>query len=82
MLGIVDRRDYPRFASHFVPRTTTGRRGLLLFLILFALAEPPILLLANRIEPFVLGMPFLYTYLLAVYIAGIAVLLWMHHRGV
>ncbi|TDI38473.1 MAG: hypothetical protein E2P02_20520 [Acidobacteria bacterium] len=78
----MDRRDYPRFASHFVPRTTTGRRGLLLFLIFFALAEPPVLLLANRIEPFVLGMPFLYTYLLAVYIALIAVLLWIHHRDV
>ncbi len=78
----MDRRDYPHFASHFVPRTTTGRRALLLFLIFFALVEPPILLLANRIEPFVLGMPFLYTYLLAVYIAGIAVLLWMHHRNV
>ena len=78
----MDRRDYPRFASHFVPRTTAGRRGLLLFVILFALAEPPILLLANRIEPFVLGMPFLYTYLLAVYTALIAVLLWMHRRDV
>ena len=78
----MDRRDYPRFPSHFVPRTTTGRRGLLLFVILFALAEPPILLFANRIEPFVLGMPFLYTYLLAVYAALIAVLLWIHRRGV
>ena len=29
----------------------------MLFLIFFALAQPPILLLANRIEPFVLGMP-------------------------
>ena len=81
MLGIVDHRD-PRFASHFVPRTTTGRRALLLFVFLFALAEPPILLLANRIEPFVLGMPFLYTYLLAVYTALIAVFLWMHRRDV
>ncbi len=54
----------------------------MLFLIFFALAEPPILLLANRIEPFVLGMPFLYTYLLAVYTALIAVLLWMHRRDV
>ena len=82
MLPIVDRRDYPRFESHFVPRTKTGRRGLLLFVILFALAEPPILYFANRIEPFVLGMPFLYTYLLVVYIALIAVLVWMHRRDV
>lgn len=54
-----------------------------IFVVLFALAEPPLVfVLANRIEPFVLGMPFLYVYLLAIYAALIGVLVWMHRRGV
>ena len=54
-----------------------------IFVALFALAEPPVLfVIANRIEPFVLGMPFLYTYLLVVYLALVAVLLWVHRRGI
>jgi len=49
---------------------------------MFALAEPPFLyLVANRIEPFVLGLPFLYVYLLSVYGGLIAVLWWINRRG-
>jgi hypothetical protein len=68
--------EYPRFRSHFWPRTRAGRRLALAFLLLFALAEPPVVfVLANRIQPFVLGHPFLYTYLSFVYAALIATLL-------
>jgi hypothetical protein len=48
------------------------------FLVLMALAQPPIVHgLANRIEPWVLGMPFLYAWLLGVYVLLIGVLLWV-----
>ncbi|HSF16396.1 MAG TPA: hypothetical protein VLK65_12690 [Vicinamibacteria bacterium] len=73
--------DYPRFENHFVPRTRDGRVALAAFLSLFALAEPPILYwLANRLEPWLLGQPFLYTYLFVVYAALILVLFFAHHR--
>lgn len=38
--------------------------------------------LLNRIEPSVLGVPFLYLALFAVYVALIAVLIWAYRRGV
>ena len=73
--------DYPDFPSHLVPRSRTGRRVLTLFLLLFLLAEPPLLFaFANRVEPWLLGHPFLYTYLGAVYLALIAVLFYAHWR--
>ena len=41
------------------------------------LAQPPIVhVFMNRVEPRILGMPFLFAYLLAVYFLGIAVLIW------
>ena len=55
---------------------------MVLFLALFALVEPPILGLANRVEPWLFGVPFLYAYLLMVYIALIAVLIWVLRKGV
>lgn len=74
--------DYPSFGNHFRPRTRVGRRCLVVFLLLFSLAEPPVLfLVANRIQPFLFGHPFLYVYLSAVYAALIAVLLYAHRRG-
>ena len=55
--------------------------AVILFLALLALAEPPVVYaLANRVEPWVLGFPFLYTYLLMVYTALIGVLLWVLRR--
>jgi hypothetical protein len=52
-----------------------------LFLGLFALVEPPFVhSFANRVEPWVLGFPFLYTYLLVLYGALIAVLIWALRR--
>ena len=77
-----DDPTYPAYPSHYLPRTRAGWIGLILFLALFALAEPPFVhSLANRIEPWVLGVPFLYAYLGVIYVALIGVLLWIHRRG-
>jgi len=52
------------------------------FVALFLLVEPPLVYsLANHVEPWVLGVPFLYAYLLLVYVALIGVLLWALRRG-
>jgi len=54
--------------SHWRPRTARGRIAVVGFLGLMALAQPPIVFaVANRIEPWLLGMPFLYAYLTGVY---------------
>jgi hypothetical protein len=69
--------------SHWWPRTRDGRIAVVAFLVLFALAQPPFVHgIANRIEPRVLSMPFLYFYLLVIYIALIAVLIWAQRRRV
>lgn len=78
---IESEEGYPRFKNHFVPRTRLGRVALLAFVLLFALAEPPIVyLVANRIEPLLFGLPFLYAYLLFVYVALMGLLVWIHQR--
>jgi len=49
---------------------------------LFLLAEPPIVYLAaNRIRPWLLGMPFLFAWLLFVYAALLVTLVWARRRG-
>ncbi|MCI0435638.1 MAG: hypothetical protein L0271_18630 [Gemmatimonadetes bacterium] len=69
--------------SHFRPRTRDGWIATLLFIALFLLAQPPIVhRFANRIEPWIAGMPFLYVYLTVVYAGLIAVLIWTRMRGV
>ena len=69
------------FRSHLLPRTRGGWVAVVLFLGLLALAEPPLVhTVANRIEPWVLGLPFLYVYLLGIYLALIGVLLWVWRR--
>ena len=69
--------------SHLLPRTRNGWVATVLFVALMALAQPPVVHgLVNRIEPWVLGMPFLYAYLLVVYVAMIAVLLWAMRKGI
>jgi hypothetical protein len=56
---------------------------LVLFLLLFALAEPPLVyVLGNRTSPWILGLPFLYVYLLVIYFALIGVLIWVMRRRV
>jgi uncharacterized membrane protein len=75
--------DYPKYRSHFVPRTRDGWIATVAFLILFAVAMPPVThTLLNRIYPTILGLPFLYAVLLFVYLALIGVLIWALRRGV
>lgn len=69
--------------SHYLPRTRAGGIATALLLICVALSQPPIVHgLANRIEPWTLGMPFLFVYLLGVYVVTIAVLIWTMTRKV
>ena len=69
--------------SHYLPRTRAGWIATALLLVCLLLAQPPAVHgLANRIEPWVLGMPFLFVYLLGVYVATIAVLIWTMTRKV
>lgn len=73
----------PRYRSHYRPRTPAGRVALMVFVALLVLAEPPVVyVVANRIAPWILGVPFLYAYLLAVYCGMIAVLVWAARRGI
>ncbi|MDH3222406.1 MAG: hypothetical protein OEO23_01715 [Gemmatimonadota bacterium] len=67
--------------SHYLPRTRNGWIATILFLAIMALAQPPIVHgFMNRIDPWVLGMPFLYAWLLGVYVAMIAVLIWAYRK--
>jgi len=69
--------------SHYLPRTRAGWWSVLSFLLLFALTQPPFVTgPANRIEPLVLGMPFLYAYLLGLYLLLIGVLIRALRKGV
>lgn len=68
--------------SHYRPRTREGRIAVALFVILMAMAQPPLVHgLADRVEPWLLGLPFLYVYLLVIYSALIGVLLWAMRKG-
>ncbi len=66
------------FSSHYLPRTKAGRVSAVTFLALMTLAQPPIVFWVDESfsGEFLLGMPFLYVYLGAVYFALIGVLLW------
>ena len=69
--------------SHFLPRTRSGWIATIAFILAMALAQPPVVHgLANRIEPWILGMPFLFAYLLGVYCLMIAVLIWTLRKGI
>jgi len=73
----------PTPRSHYLPRTRDGWIGVVLFLLLFALVEPPVVHgLSNRVEPWIFGVPFLYAYLLVIYFLLIGVLIWVLRRGV
>ena len=77
-----ERRGEGAFRSHLLPRTRAGWIAVLLFLGLFVLVEPPFVHgLANRLEPWILGVPFLYAYLLVLYTALIGVLIWALRRN-
>ncbi len=72
------------FHSHYLPRSRSGRIAVLTFLGLMALVQPPIVFWVDTHfgSVWVLGMPFLYIYLGAVYFALIGVLLWAARRAV
>jgi hypothetical protein len=77
------RPTHAGYRSHLLPRSREGWVAVVLFLGLLAMAEPPMVhTWANRTEPWILGVPFLYGYLLAVYIALIGVLLWVLRRRI
>lgn len=69
--------------SHYLPRTRAGWIATVLLVICMALSQPPVVHgLVNRIEPRLFGMPFLFTWLLGVYVITIAVLIWTMTRKV
>ena len=69
--------------SHYLPRTRAGRIATILLVLCMALSQPPVVHgLVNRTEPWVFGMPFLFVYLLGVYVATIAVLIWTMRKKV
>ncbi len=72
------------FRSHYLPRSRTGWIAVLAFLGLMALVQPPIVFWVDTHfgASWLLGIPFLYLYLGAVYFALIGVLLWAVRRGV
>lgn len=71
----------PAFRSHLWPRTREGRQLALAYVAATLMAQPPIVLLANRVEPRLLGMPLLYFWLGAAYALMIAVLIRAWRRG-
>lgn len=71
----------PRYRSHYLPRTRDGWIAVVAFLVLLALAMPPVThTVLNRVEPWILGVPFFYGALLIVYCAAIGVLIWARSR--
>lgn len=75
--------ERPGKRSHYIPRTNAGRGAVIVFGVLLALTQPPaVYAIANRVTPWILGLPFLYAYLLGLYVALIAVLLWAVARDV
>ena len=74
---------HPRRRSHWIPRTRDGWTATITFVALFLLAMPPVThTVLNRIEPSLLGVPFIFAALLAIYVALIGVLVWALRRGV
>ena len=69
--------------SHLIPRTRDGWIAVVAFLAVLLLALPPVThTVLNRTEPWIFGAPFLYSTLLAVYVALIAILIWAWRRQV
>ena len=68
--------------SHWRPRTRDGWIACIAFVALFLLAMPPVThTLLNRVEPWILGLPFFFAALFGVYVALIGVLAWALRRG-
>ena len=71
-----------RRQSSWWPASRAARLAAGAFLALFALTQPPLVFwIADRIEPRILGAPFLFAYLLALYLLLIGVLVVARRRG-
>ena len=68
--------------NHFVPRTRDGWVAASAFLLLVLATQQPVVFLVaeNRLQ--ILGIPFLYLYLLALYLCQIGILIWVAIRRV
>jgi len=69
------------FKFHFIPRSRKGKIVTVVILGIYLLLQWPALQLANRIEPFILGMPFLYFYLLLGYLLIIGAMIYACKEG-
>ncbi len=68
--------------SHLLPRTRQGRAAVVVFVVVFLLAMPPLThTVWNRVEPWLLGVPFFFGVLLVIYCALIGVLIWAYRKG-
>ncbi len=68
--------------SHWIPRTRAGRLVVGAFLLVFAFTQPPLVYwIGNRVDPWIGGVPFLYAYLLVLYILLIGILIAGARRG-
>jgi len=75
--------DYPKYRNHLVPRTRDGWVATVTFLAVLALAMPPVThTFFNRLEPVIVGLPFLYAVLLGIYLVLVGILIWTYRRGV
>jgi hypothetical protein len=69
-------QNRPYFRSHYLPRTAKGKAVVILLFVILALGQPPIITTwANRIEPTVISLPFLYVYLFGIYVVLVVVLI-------
>jgi hypothetical protein len=70
--------------NHYIPRTADGWVASIFFLLLMALAQPPVAFWAEERmrSGWVLGLPAFYVYLGAIYFAMIAVLIWAALRRI
>ncbi|MCG8606682.1 hypothetical protein MJD09_17065 [bacterium] len=70
------------FRSHLIPSTRRGKTVTIFIVCLYLLIQWPILSLVNRMHPFILGMPFLYFYLLVIYFCIIGVMIYACRKEV
>jgi len=73
-----------RRRNHYIPRTADGWIATISFLVLMALAQPPVVFWAEERmrSGWVIGLPAFYVYLGALYFAMIAVLIWAAVRRI
>ena len=73
-----------RIRNHYLPRTSTGKKVVLAFVLSIILSQPPVVFMID--EKFqgdwLLGFPFLYSYLTIIYFSQIGILIWALRRKV